>query len=298
MSIINSDGLNANWQLNMLKGLHCNCENLKEIAANTDDVEKLLIDADALLTQILATLQDGQDFEASLVVDANNVTWLEVRIYNPDTQTFDAPIYFAAGTNVPGTPTGALTYINPNVYLAQIVSNTTSISLEATQQLVLAALGDLITNSASIIANTTGISLEATQQSILSGIADILTQVTTIATNTTSIATEATLQTVATTVGDILTQATSIESNTGDTVLALASQSRTPNYFTTTTAGSTPAGVYSFSVANIGSAVGDLDGEHLPAGVTVSFDAGSLNNTLASMTYDATGTVFVITYIS
>jgi hypothetical protein len=268
MSIINSDGLNANWQLNMLKGLQCNCDNLKEIAANTDDVEKLLIDADALLTQILATLQDGQDFEASLVVDANNVTWLEVRIYNPDTQTFNAPIYFAAGTNVPGTPTGALTYINPNVYLAQIVSNTTSISLEATQQLVLAALGDIITNSASIITNTTGISLEATQQSILSGIANILTQ------------------------------ATAIESNTENTVLALASQSRTPNYFTTTAAGSTPAGVYSFSVANIGSAVGDLDGEHLPAGVTVSFDAGSLNNTLASMTYDATGTVFVITYIS
>jgi hypothetical protein len=298
MSIINSDGLNANWQLNMLKGLQCNCDNLKEIAANTDDVEKLLIDADALLTQILATLQDGQDFEASLVVDANNVTWLEVRIYNPDTQTFDAPIYFAAGTNVPGTPTGALTYINPNVYLAQIVSNTTSISLEATQQLVLAALGDIITNSASIITNTTGISLEATQQSILAGITDILTQVTTTATNTTSIATEATLQTVATTVDDISTLATAIESNTGDTVLALASQSRTPNYFTTTTSGSTTAGVYSFSVANIGNAVGDLDGGHLPAGVTVSFDAGALNNTLASMTYDATGTVFVITYIS
>lgn len=298
MSIINSDGLNANWQLNMLKGLQCNCDNLKEIANNTDDVEKLLVDADALLTQILATLQDGQDFEAALVVDANNVTWLEVRIYNPDTQTFDAPIYFAAGTNVPGTPTGALTYINPNVYLAQIVSNTTGISLEATQQAVLTALGDIITNSASIITNTTGISLEATQQSILTGITDILAQVTTTATNTTGIATEVTLQDVATSASNTYIQAIAIATHTENTALALAAASRTPNYLTTTTAGSTPAGVYSFSVANIGSAVGDLDGEHLPAGVTVSFDAGALNNTLASMPYDATGTTFVITYIS
>ena len=78
----------------------------------------------------------------------------------------------------------------------------------------------------------------------------------------------------------------------------LAPQARAPRYSITTTSGSTIANVYSFSIANVGSAAGTVDGQPLPAGVTVNFDAGALNNTLNSINYDATGTTFVITYIS
>ena len=98
-------GTNMPWQLKMLVGLE----------------------------QILAASGGGgggsnADFEAILVLDADNDTWLEVRIYDPATGTFNPPVYYLAGTNTPGTPVAPITYINPNSYLAQIVSNTSSSS--------------------------------------------------------------------------------------------------------------------------------------------------------------------------
>jgi len=55
-------------------------------------------------------------------------------------------------------------------------------------------------------------------------------------------------------------------------------------------------GSYGFSIANVGTAAGTVDGQLLPAGVTVNFDPG-VNNTILGLPYDATGTDFVITYI-
>jgi len=79
----------------------------------------------------------------------------------------------------------------------------------------------------------------------------------------------------------------------------LTAASRTPNILTVVnTTGSTPAAVYSFSIANVGTADGTVDGQGIPPGVTINFDGGSLNNTLSSLPYDATGTVFIITWIS
>mgnify|MGYP003352227331 CR=1 FL=1 len=88
--------------------------------------------SNALLTQILTAIQAGQEYEAALVVDAANVTWLEVRVWNTVSHTFDPPIYYAPGNNTTGTPTAPITYINPNTYLASIVSNTTGLALETT----------------------------------------------------------------------------------------------------------------------------------------------------------------------
>lgn len=113
-------GTNMPWQLKMLLGQECACDNLTDINTNTSNV-------DSLLNQILTAIQNGADYEASLVVDANDVTWLEVRIYNPDTGTFNPPVYFQAGSNVPGTPVAPITYVNPNSYLATLVTNTTSV---------------------------------------------------------------------------------------------------------------------------------------------------------------------------
>jgi hypothetical protein len=78
----------------------------------------------------------------------------------------------------------------------------------------------------------------------------------------------------------------------------LTAASRTPNILRDGGIGSTPGGVYSFSIANVGTVDGTVDGQGIPPGVTINFDGGSLNNTLSSLPYDATGTVFIITWIS
>jgi hypothetical protein len=200
--------------------------------------ETTLKSVENLSSLILAAIQAGTEYEAALVIDASDVTWLEIRVYNPDSGTFDSPVYYLAGSNTPGAPALPITYINPNTYLAQIVSNTTGLATEVTLGL-----------------------LEAKD-----------------------FATETTLL--------------SVDSNAAQLVTNTTSALRTPGIATLTGAGLTTPGVYSFSIANIGSASGLVGGESIPAGMTVSFDGGALNNTLGSISYDATGTTFIITYIS
>jgi len=116
-------GSNFNYELKVLQGLQCTCDQLKNIDANTDTVEPLL-------AQILTAIQNGTDYEAMLVIDNAGVTWLEVRIWNGT--TFDPPVYFLAGSNTTGIPVAPITYINPNTYLAQIVSYSSNlVSIEA-----------------------------------------------------------------------------------------------------------------------------------------------------------------------
>jgi hypothetical protein len=78
-----------------------------------------------LLAQILIAIQNGTDYEAALVVDSAGVTWLEIRIWNGT--TFNPPVYYLAGSNVPGIPVAPITYINPNTYLALISSYTSNL---------------------------------------------------------------------------------------------------------------------------------------------------------------------------
>ena len=74
-------------------------------------------------------------------------------------------------------------------------------------------------------------------------------------------------------------------------------QLRTPFIRNYTGPGSVPAGAYSFSIANVGAATGTVNGESLPAGTTINFDAGVLNNTLDEILFDATGTTFLVTSV-
>ena len=60
---------------------------------------------------------------------------------------------------------------------------------------------------------------------------------------------------------------------------------------------SIPDDTYGFSIANVGAAAGTVDGSPLAAGVTINFDPG-VNNTIVGVSYDATGTTFLITYIT
>jgi hypothetical protein len=101
------------------------------------------------------------------------------------------------------------------------------------------------------------------------------------------LATEATLQNVDSNIAGIL-------GNT-DGVLRIA------NMLRTTASGnlsSLVSQIYSVSVANVGSADGTVLGATLKAGEIVNFDASSLNHYFNSFAYDATGTEFIIIYVS
>ena len=61
--------------------------------------------------------------------------------------------------------------------------------------------------------------------------------------------------------------------------------------------GTIPATVKSASIANVGSVDGTVNGITLKPGEIINFDAGVLNNTLAAINYNGTGTELLITYI-
>ena len=256
-------GNNFPWQLKMLLGQQCACDALQEIADSTDNLEPLL-------AQILAAIQNGTDYEAALVVDNAGVTWLEIRIWNGT--SFDPPIYFAAGSNVPGSPVLPITYINPNSYLAQIVSYTSNlVSIEAGTP---DALGQT-TMSASMPVT---IASDQTPLPVSQSGAWDITNITGTVSLPTGAATETTLSSIDT---------------------KLTSAVRTPGIRTfVNVSGTVASGLYSFSIANVGAASGTVNGETLPAGVTINFDGGALNNTLGGMIFNATGTTFVVTSIT
>jgi len=76
----------------------------------------------------------------------------------------------------------------------------------------------------------------------------------------------------------------------------LAGVQRIPAITSETGVGSTP-NAYSVSIANVGAAAGVVNGVSIPAGTTLNFDGG-FNNLLDPMSFNATGTTFIITSIS
>jgi hypothetical protein len=73
---------------------------------------------------------------------------------------------------------------------------------------------------------------------------------------------------------------------------------RTSNILRTISSGTIGAGTFSVSIANVGLADGTVKGVTLKSKETITFDAGSINNTLDTIAYNATGTEFLIIYIS
>lgn len=74
--------------------------------------------------------------------------------------------------------------------------------------------------------------------------------------------------------------------------------SRVTNIVRPTTSGTISAGKYSVSISNVGTADGTVKTVTLKPGETVNFDAGAINNTLDAIAYNATGTEFLIIFIS
>ena len=105
---------------------------------------------------------------------------------------------------------------------------------------------------------------------------------------------------------ELLVKVQSIDSGAGlatETTLALVNTKltttqKTPAMSRTSASGTVTAGKFSVSVANVGSANGTLLGATLEPGESVNIDAGALNNTLAAIAYNATGTEFLIITLS
>lgn len=91
---------------------------------------------EATLLAVLATLQSEQEFEQNLVMDLGGAgcpgacpTYLQIRIFNTDTHTFDPPIYYDA-TGAVVVPVGPLEIVNPQYVLANILTQITAINAD------------------------------------------------------------------------------------------------------------------------------------------------------------------------
>ena len=150
MSIINSDGLNTNWQLNVLRGIQTLIDNAPDTAAlqallqlieqHTSDIDLNTDNVEFILTSILTTLQAGTEYEAKFVTETcpgppvTQRILLEVRLWDTDTSTWGPITYYLAGSTTPTTIGAGCTvaYSDPNGLLAQIlnvlntIENTTS----------------------------------------------------------------------------------------------------------------------------------------------------------------------------
>ena len=93
-----------------------------------------------------------------------------------------------------------------------------------------------------------------------------------------------------------------IDSNTNcctELTALLSPQTRTPRMVRTTGPFTNAVNVYSFSVANVGTADGTALGVTIKPGEIVNYDASAMNNYfgIGAITADGTGTELLISYI-
>jgi hypothetical protein len=279
-----NQGNNFPWQLKMLLGQQCACDQLTQINANTDEVE-------FLLSAILTTLQASTEYEAKFVVDTCNgdTVYLEVRVWNPDDSTWGPITYYLPGSATPVVPPGAATpgclvYTDPSAVLALILGAIQAGNLILTD--IETNTGDTVTELQSLLALYT-----AGQSACASSLSVTLcteqgTSLSNIETNTTGLATEVTLL--------------SVDSNVAQLVTNTTSANRTPNLIRPSGIfGNTPVGTYSVSFASVGTANATVGGMILKPGETVNFDGGAVNNTVGVIAYDTplAGAELIITYL-
>lgn len=71
---------------------------------------------------------------------------------------------------------------------------------------------------------------------------------------------------------------------------------RATNFISTSSAGTIAAGANSVAIANVGDAAGAVKNEVMPAGAAISWSANG-RDVLDEISYDATGTTFLITKV-
>lgn len=218
-------GNNFPWQLKMLLGQQCACDQLTEIAGNTDDLE-------FLLTAILTTLQNGTEYEAKFVLETcpgappTTRILLEVRVWDTATSTWGPITYYLPGSSTPepgpipapgctleyGDPSGVLAMIYNELQtqtgiLTDIEADTTSIDVTLTNLFAAYSAGQQACASSLSVTLCTeqGINLSNIDTSTSNALTELLAQgitldsiETLITTLNSIVSTEATLQSVLT----------------------------------------------------------------------------------------------------
>ena len=289
---------------------------LSSLLTKTDNLTTIMsgVATEATQLDVLAAIDAMRDYEVRLVVDNSDVTWLEVRYWDAQDGSLGAPVYYPPGSTTPGTPdTGGsgLSYINPNTFLAQLVTNTTGINLETTQQLIKTAI-DGINTSTGVIkggigtedvahgASQTGMRAfgsDGTNDQQLKTDADGELQIDVLSSALpTGAATEATLTTLATqaTLQALLTAFNAEDFATAaNQVLILngiasLNASKTATSVVTTGTHNVPVGATEVSIFNNGTGDATVNGTKIPAGVTRTF--GFKNPLAAIIACDGGGT--------
>jgi hypothetical protein len=289
-------GSNFNYELKVLQGLQCTCDQLKIIDANTDDVE-------FILSSILTTLQASTEYEAKFTVDTCNgdTVYLEVRVWNPDTSTWGPITYYLPGSTTPVVPPGAATpgclvYADPSAVLALILGaiqagNAILTDIETSVQLIDNCVGtDGVTAppNSFLVAGVTAGGIQQTIEVNASGHVNISDGGGSITVDGTVAVSS--LPSVA--ISSLPNEGQQTMANSISVALASdqAGVQRTPTFLRPAgTSGTIPAGRYSMSFANVGTINATVGGVTLKPGETMNFDAGAINNTLGSVAYNATG---------
>jgi hypothetical protein len=258
-------------------------------------------------SSILSAIQQQSDYETKLVVDSLDITYLEVRIWNSSTGSFNPPTYYLPNSNIPSTPTPPLAYINPNTYLSLLVSNTTDINLEDTQKLVLTA----VTNSELLLNNINNklvggndigdVTINNGSGALAVNIQDGGNSITVDGTVALNAATLSALESITVQNGSGASAVNIQDGGNSITVDGGSGNVRTPNMFRTTSDGTVSSGAYSMSFASVGTANAIVGGMILKPGESISFDAGAINNTLSAISYNTTtnpGAELIITSIT
>lgn len=292
-------GSNYSYELKHLQGLQQSLVLLGGLAT------------EATLQLVLSAIQDGQDFEAKLIEDTNGATFLEVRIWNPDTQTWEAPLYYPPGSNTgynvgdPGGPVAPIVYINPSSVLNQIYTelldqglsldqidlNTDDVATQTTLAALLAAFNaeDFATQTtlAALLAafNAEDFATQTTLAALLTELqlkADLTETQPVSAVSLplpTGAATEATLLQIDADTGAILVEILKLSSDIA---------AKTPTSVVSTGVTNIPVGATEISIFNNGTGDGTVNGVKIPAGVTRTF--GFKNPTSAIIVCNGGGT--------
>jgi len=207
-------GSNFNYNLKVLQGLQCACDQLKTINIDTDELEGLLADILANAQDILAGVQ--------IIDDA----------IGKDGAPAPANSLVIAGVTSAGVQQTIEVNASGHVNIADGGGSITVDGTVAVSSLPSVTIGALPNEGQQTMANSISVAIASDQAGV----------------------------------------------------------QRTPTFLRPAgLSGTIPAGRYSMSFANVGTINATVGGITLKPGESVSFDAGAINNTLGSVSYNATG---------
>lgn len=241
------------------------------------------IATETTLQAVLAAVDTMRDYEVRLVVDSavTPVTWLEVRYWDAQTGALGAPQYYQPGSTVAGTPTGGITYINPQTLLAEIKAELIAANVDLAAIEALLTTIDADTSNLDVALST--LATEAKLEAVRVLLASIDSKA---ATETTLALVKAVLDNIKLDTANLLAMNLTLTDILADTAELTVVKGATSVASTGVT--NIPAGATEISIFNNGTGDALVNGTVCPPGVTRTF--GFKNPTSAVIVCDGGGT--------